>query len=213
MDSQWDIFALNLFLGMRHLLAFMWILWWWNAEGGNFALMQSRWHSLSSLPFLQPFRTALTKNQYSMTWEVSPNKMFYKAKCVVLAFSVVDMLVGVCCRDEMGTEVKIICGLTENVSSALLLKPQIAENGKNYFLGHFWKCHSETLPKMGHSSGWTSSMISLFDALPNIFFLCPGSQNFCFFKHFVMQICCFVSTEMARSCSWSDLTALILLRI
>lgn len=47
------------------------------------------------------------------------------------------MLVGVCLRAEMGTEVKIICGLTENVSSVLLLKPQIAENGKNYFLGHF----------------------------------------------------------------------------
>lgn len=89
MDSQWDIFALNLFLGMRHLLAFMWILLWWNAEGGNFALMQSRWHSSLPLPlpFLQTFRTALTKNQYSMTWEVSPNKMFYKAKCVALAFS------------------------------------------------------------------------------------------------------------------------------
>lgn len=46
------------------------------------------------------------------------------------------MLVGVCHGTEMGTEVKIICGLTENVSSLLLLKSQTAENGKNYFLGH-----------------------------------------------------------------------------
>lgn len=109
------------------------------------------------------------------------------------------MLVGVCHRAEMGTEVKIICGLTENVACALLLKPQIAENGKNYFLGHLGKCHSETLPKMGHCSGWTSSMNSPFGALPNKCFLCPGTHKFCFFKHSAMQIHCFVSAGMARS--------------
>lgn len=111
----------------------------------------------------------------------------------------------------MGTEVKIICGLTENVSSVLLLKPQIAENGKNYFLGHFWKCHSETLSKIGHCVGWTCSMISPFGAMLNILFLCPGTHKLCFFKHSAMQICCCVSVVMARLCSWSDLIALFLL--
>lgn len=66
---------------------------------------------------------------------------------------------------------------------------------------------------MGHCSGRTSSMISPFGALPNIPFLWPGTHKFSFFKHSAMQACCFVSAGMARSCSWSDLTALFLLRI
>lgn len=94
-----------------------------------------------------------------------------------------------------------------------MIETRNANNWKNYFLGHFCKCHSETLPKMGHCSGWTSSMISPFGALPNIPFLWPGTHKFSFFKHSAMQTCCFVSAGMARSCSWSDLTALFLLRI
>lgn len=71
------------------VLAFTWILLWWNAERENFALMRSCWYSLvfPLPPSPNPFRIALIKSRYPMILEISPNKVFYKAKRAVFAVS------------------------------------------------------------------------------------------------------------------------------